>query len=201
VLYDTHIPFTDSVFNKITFPYYEHVKLQNFIFDDLITISTYPQPTFTFAHITRPHTPFIFRSDGTFTTDRRYFSGLYEYPVSNELFNAGYVNQVGYVNQKIINVVKEIISNSSTPPIIIIQGDHGAILDDRLPVLNAYYFPGLQDSGLYSSISPVNSFRLLFDKYFNSDYPILDDQSYNSSYEYLYDWTQVAESSPDCINQ
>jgi hypothetical protein len=201
ILYDTHLPLIDPLFNKLTFPYYDHVKLQNFIFDNLISLSTNTQPSFTFAHITIPHTPFIFRADGTFTTDRRYFSELSAYPVSNELFVEGYTNQLEYVNQKILNVVKEIISNSSTPPIIIIQGDHGAILDDRLPVLNAYYFPGLQDSGLYSSISPVNSYRLLFDKYFNGDYPILQDQSYNSSYEFLYDWTQVAESSPACINQ
>lgn len=200
ILYDTHIDFIDPLFNKLTFPYYDEVTLQEYILDNLVNISTFSQPTFTFAHISIPHPPFIFRSDGTFTTDRRYFSGLYETPISNELFIEGYVNQVRYINQKILTIIKTIISNSSTPPIIILQGDHGAILEDRLPILNAYYFPGLSDMNLYSSITPVNTFRLLFDKYFNGKYPLLNDQSYNSySYKYVYDWTQVAESSPSCI--
>ena len=201
VFYDTHIPWVDPVFDEITFPHRDYVDLQNFIFTNLIKISTSTQPNFTYAHLTVPHTPYIFRADGTFTMDRRYFGGIADYPNSNELFIDGYVNQIEYVNQRILSLVKEIISISSTPPIIIIQGDHGAIMDDRLPILNAYYFPGVQDTGLYPSISPVNSFRLLFDDYFAGGYPILEDNSYYSLYNYPYNWKSVAESSDACLKR
>jgi hypothetical protein len=198
ILYDTDIPLVNVLFDRVTFPYTDHVNLQYFIFDELVNISTEPQPTFTFAHITVPHTPFVFRADGSFTTDRRYFSGIYDTPVSNDLFIEGYINQLEFINQKILDIVQEILLNSSTPPIIILQGDHGVILEDRLPILNAYYFPGMQDSELYAAVSPVNSFRLLFNEYFNSDYPLLEDLSYDASYDKPYQWSLEPEKMERC---
>jgi hypothetical protein len=58
-------------------------------------------------------------------------------------------------------------------------------------ILNAYYLPE-QKAGekadqrtdpktdLYPSITPVNSFRMIFRKYFGADMPILEDKSYCS---------------------
>jgi FtsH-binding integral membrane protein len=45
-------------------------------------------------------------------------------------------------------------------------------------ILNAYFFPDKNYSGLYDSISPVNSFRVVFNKYFNAHYPLLKDESF-----------------------
>ena len=68
---------------------------------------------------------------------------------------------------------------------IIIQGDHGPLPDlteeasQRLPILNAYYLPGIQmDNVLYPSISPVNSFRVVLNSYFGQTLPLLEDRSY-----------------------
>ena len=71
---------------------------------------------------------------------------------------------------------------------IILQGDHGALqqhipekrIFGRMGILNAYYFPGKQNQGLYETISPVNSFRLLFNLYFGTEYPILKDEGWFS---------------------
>jgi len=85
-------------------------------------------------------------------------------------------------------VIQSILKNSSIPPIIIIQGDHGPSHFDeatRMGNLNAYYFPNAQPA-LYSSITPVNTFRLLFNTYFGTEFNLLKDTSYYSEYPYAY---------------
>ena len=43
-------------------------------------------------------------------------------------------------------------------------------------ILNAYYFPDGDYGSLHPDISPVNSYRVLFNKYFGAEYPILPDR-------------------------
>jgi len=45
------------------------------------------------------------------------------------------------------------------------------------PILNAMAFPGVDTSVLYPSISPVNTFRVLFNLYFGAHYPLLPDET------------------------
>jgi hypothetical protein len=49
-----------------------------------------------------------------------------------------------------------------------------------MEILNAYYLPDGGNNTLYSSITPVNSFRLIFDQYFGTKYGLLDDVSWRS---------------------
>jgi hypothetical protein len=45
----------------------------------------------------------------------------------------------------------------------------------------AYYFPGKDVSELaYPTMTPVNSFRLVFNTYFGGNFPLLEDTSYFS---------------------
>ena len=48
----------------------------------------------------------------------------------------------------------------------------------RLSILNAYYVNDQAKSSLYPSITPVNSFRVIFNSLFNTKIPLLDDTSY-----------------------
>jgi hypothetical protein len=85
------------------------------------------------------------------------------------------------------------LADSNTPPIIILQGDHGPWLQPktkRFWILNAYYFPGNQDK-LYSTISPVNTFRLVFNTYFGGKYDMLKDTSYFSPVPNLYEFGEI----------
>jgi len=49
---------------------------------------------------------------------------------------------------------------------------------ERISILNAYYLPDGGEKHLYKSITPVNTFRLVLNHYFGSDYEMLKDVSY-----------------------
>jgi hypothetical protein len=76
-------------------------------------------------------------------------------------------------------------------------------LKEKMGILNAYYLPGVDYSNphLYPSITPVNSFRLVFDLYFGTKLGSLDDSSYvyaNYSRPYKFlDVTQRLRSSSE----
>ena len=133
---------------------------------------------FVFAHLVVPHLPYTFGPNGEVPA----FQGK---DATYEEIGAAYVDQVRFVNKEILDVIDMLIQSSEIPPVIIVQGDHGPLPDltedpsQRLPILNAYYLPGVEmDKILYPSISPVNSFRVVLNSYFMQDLPLLEDLSY-----------------------
>ena len=100
-----------------------------------------------------------------------------------------YRDQLAFLNTKLLKAVDAILENSSTPPIVVLQGDHGsrayADLDrpeasyfkENLAILNAYHLPGTAHDRLYPTISPVNTFRLIFKSYFDAELDLLPDVS------------------------
>jgi hypothetical protein len=146
-------------------------------------VAAIPSPKFVFAHIISPHGPYVFDAEGNFIPDE------------NDT-DKGYVGQVEYLNSRLIPLLQNLIENSEGPPVIILQADHGGHgtqfdLDHRMNILNAYYLPDDGDQYLYASISPVNSFRLVFDTYFGTDYGLLPDVSHYSSIESFFDFVTV----------
>lgn len=150
--------------------------------DTLPALSSEPGPKFVFAHILAPHDPFVFDEEGGYLTRRTPFTMNHDSEYSGGGYDAAYVAEMKYVDRRVLAAVKEIIANSSVPPVIIIQGDHGlprtAPLNAQFEILNAYYLGGDEDANLYDTISPVNSFRILFNRYFDTNYPLLPDDSY-----------------------
>lgn len=155
--------------------YYELYLQTQYILDTLPTLPAMEGPNFFFIHLVVPHTPYIFAPDGGFllteNTDVR-------------AETIGYRNNVEFVDNHLPDVIQAIIDNSETPPVIIVQGDHGPTSrdvrpDKRLPILNAYYLSDEARADLYPYITPVNSFRVLFNHYFGADYLYLEDLSYN----------------------
>jgi hypothetical protein len=144
-------------------------------------------PKFVFVHLIIPHAPFVFGPNGETVAVMD----------PGEMTRAdhihGYVDQTKYTNQVMEELVANIISKSSIPPIIIIQGDHGPtfeIGEARMGILNAYYLPEAQDS-LYDSISPVNTFRVVLNAYFGQTLPLLPDASFYSTYQSPYDFQEI----------
>jgi hypothetical protein len=148
-------------------------------------------PLFVFAHIVSPHYPYVLDAKGNPIDIEEDESS----PVQRV---KGYVGQVEFLNGQILQVVDAILANSETPPVIIIQGDHGPFQvthDERMRNLNAYYLPEAKDK-LYPEISPVNSFRLVLDTYFGQNLPLLKDKSYFSNYQKRTDYQVIPNSCP-----
>lgn len=143
----------------------------------------FPSPKFIYAHIIFPHPPFVVDQAG---------NPLQNAP-ANEL--AAYADQITYLDGRLLKIIDAILQESVPPPVIILQGDHGATIDYqehgfdpalRLGIFNAYYLPANSTQSslpvtpreeLYPEISPINSFRLVFDNYFSGEYGLLEDLS------------------------
>ena len=75
---------------------------------------------------------------------------------------------------------------------------HGSNLEmGKFLILNAYYLPGHSDIA-YPTISPVNTFRLIFNTYFGTDYELLPDTSYYSPVPNIYDFEEFPNP---CLDQ
>ncbi len=166
----------------------------NYVFDTMDDIAKMPGPQFSYIHLLSPHPPFVFDENGNHTYPADFWNekGLYPY----DLYQEGYTNQLTYLNKKMLKAVDTILEESDTPPIIIIQGDHGPWMqpkDRHMWILNAYYLPGNTDK-LYPTISPVNTFRLVLNSYFGGRYEMLEDASYFSPVPNLYDFSKIPNS-------
>jgi hypothetical protein len=159
-----------------------------YVFDQLSKLPDLEGPKFVFAHLVIPHPPYVFGPQGEFTDYDR-----------DEV--AGYRDQVTYLNKVIIPLVEGIVSRSSKDPIIVIQADHGGIGTPpikRTKILNAYHLPGMDENQLDSHQSPVNTFRLIFNHYFEGSFPLLQNLSYFSGYKRPYDYTLITDDRPGC---
>jgi hypothetical protein len=162
-----------------------------YIFTSIDDIAKIKQPTFSYIHIISPHPPFVFDAEGNPTNPSDFWNEQRLYPAN--LFQKGYVDQLQFLNKNMLQAIDTIMADSETPPIIIIQGDHGPWLqpnDKHLWIFNAIFFPDHKNN-LYSTISPVNTFRLVFNTYFGGKYDILDDVSYYSPVPYVFDFTRM----------
>lgn len=187
--------------------YQAHRERINFALDGLAAAAEIPGPKFVFVHVIIPHPPFVFHADGTPVQANAPFSLMDGdlYLGTPEEYIQGYREQLTYINTRIEAVVQAILSNSSQPPVIILQGDHGPgaylrmnapdqrALEQRLPILNAYYVPQEVRAAMYDEISPVNTFRILFNVLFDAQLPLLPDKSYFTTLNKPYLFVEVSE--------
>lgn len=129
--------------------------------------ATTKEPRFIYAHLMMPHQPFFYDRHG-----QPLNKGF-----GRELNKDDYLEQLIYVNQLVTNLVTDILAKSKTPPIIVLQGDHGFRFlpgpnktNEATTILNAYHLPGAQPGWVYEGITPVNSFRMIFNHYFGTSY-------------------------------
>jgi hypothetical protein len=147
-------------------------------------------PVFVFAHILSPHRPFIFRAPG----------------ISRNI--GSYGGQVLYLNALIEDALRRILAQSPRPPVIVLQGDHGlregitwgdsarSQLLERHAIFYAVHLPPTSapthsQFELYDSISPVNTFRVILSRYFDTTMTLLPDRSYYSTLKRPYHFYDV----------
>lgn len=163
-------------------------------------------PKFVFAHILVPHPPYLFDEKG------RPVSGA-KMKMCGKVWlkKQNYLNQLKFVNEKTEVLIDQIMAKSKVPPIIVLQSDHGSaslisqdnssawdsptdeMLKERMRVFSAFYLPDGGDASLYDSITPANNFRLIFNHYLGTDFRLLDDQSYFSTYKHPFQFINVTE--------
>lgn len=162
-----------------------------FNFKAIKTIPEIEGPTFAFLHINMPHSPFVFDRNGNPSTSRKVEFKPTDYGPE---YHKHYLDQLIYTNKITLELLQAILSKSERTPIIIIQADHGLTPEGgwqntpefvrlRGKILNAYLVPPVMREKLYPSITPVNSFRLLFKTIFKAPIDLLEDRIYYSHNE------------------
>lgn len=167
-------------------------------FDQLskIPTSNLKGPKFVFAHIMSPHGPYVFGRNGEETKLSFVHSPTYQEDMS------AYLDQSIFTSKKISEVVDHILNSSKTPPIIIIQSDHGHYLDPhvvsndlrgniRTKNFSAFYLPGKNKNSLPRDINTVNTFRFIFNQYFGTNLKLLENKSYVYDGRYPYRFTEI----------
>lgn len=161
-------------------------------------------PKFVFVHSLLTHPPFVFDREGSFVSNAKRTNDYEE----------AYINQLVFANKALQKLINLILEGSPNRPIIVLQSDHGSYpaglwkegynfywpkastdnLKERLGILNAYYFPDSDNSSLYEAITPVNSFRVVLNKYFGEKMELLPDRSFvPSNFHHPYDVTDVTD--------
>jgi hypothetical protein len=170
------------------------------MFSELGQVPKMEGPKFILAHIPSPQWPFLFDANGNPANRDQ---------LDSERLKEQYLNQLIFIDKKIEALIDEIFAGSRVAPVIVLQSDHGPnfafpgrynlenppqeILREKMRIFSAFYFPGGESDFLYRSVSPVNTFRLIFNRYFGSSFPLLDDRSYFSTVASPYRLVDVTD--------
>jgi len=162
-----------------------------YVFDTVADIPSIKEPTFVLAHVCSPHPPFIFDRNGNLVKPSIFRKQDPEERALQE--HPAYLEQLIFITKKVETLIDELLSKSDVPPVIILQSDTGpdrymrqpgselteeTFMKEKMKILNAYLLPDNGKQLLYESVTPVNSFRIVFNLYFDTDYELLKDESY-----------------------
>ncbi|HLP00363.1 MAG TPA: hypothetical protein VK171_17330, partial [Fimbriimonas sp.] len=173
-------------------------------------------PRFVIAHFLSPHPPFVFGPNGEPTKNQPPYgfwdgSDYMEYVGDQEEYRTGYAGQADFIGKRLLSTIDHLLAKRKTKPIIIIQGDHGSKMrldqlelgrtdvNECFPNLNAYLVPDSVRKSLYPGITPLNSFRMVFNGLFGDALPQLPDKSWYSNYPRPFDFKEVTDqiAGPD----
>ena len=170
-----------------------HRERIEYIIDTLGALPDREGPSFVFAHILAPHPPFVFGEDGGPKNPVRAYNladgNNFLLRDTAENYINGYREQAEYITARLQGALDKILERSPDA-LIVVQGDHGARSSsgqdgdggidywERLSILNAYHLPGGGEEKLYRDITPVNTFRVIFNHYFGTSLELLPDESY-----------------------
>jgi hypothetical protein len=175
---------------RMQLPFFVQREMILSIFDNVKTISGIDEPKFVFIHLLSPHPPYKFGPDGGPLEHNTSFSldENDDRDVANTI--KLYTDELTYLNTRLEETIDYLFENSTRSVIIILQSDHGnhpsfegpdrteREVRDRIKILNAYYVPEVCKRQLYPEISPVNSFRVLFNCLFGTQFELLNDQTF-----------------------
>ena len=148
----------------------------------MLDIASKDGPKFVYAHFILPHPPFVFDKDG---------SAVSEVEAAVRTKEQNYTNQLIFTNGKILETVDKLFESKAVSPIILIQSDEGPDLWGienksrdrqlrwRTEIISAFHLPNVDAGALIpQTVTPVNTFRLVFKLYFGADIDLVEDRVY-----------------------
>jgi hypothetical protein len=156
------------------------------IFDHLSQPSSEGSPKLVYAHLFVPHPPYIFDGVGNFLTPEK-FELLPE--LAPEMYKRLYADQARYTTTRVQEAIGNIMEQTRGTAVIIVHADHGPAFtpypgmdpQERFAILNAVFLPDGDYEGFEPSVTPVNTYRLVFNEIFKTDFPILENLSYRDT--------------------
>jgi hypothetical protein len=172
----------------------EAAEMVDWKFQQLEQLAGGSQPVFAFLHLVIPHEPYMYWAD---CRHRRPYWPARDDGVDALKVKAAYVEQIRCLNRKLERLVEVLQAGSRTPPVIVLQSDHGhgrfgrslpdysaatpEQREERASVFSAYALPGVRTSGFSDSITPINAMRFILREYFGAPLPPVEDLTYWSS--------------------
>lgn len=184
----------ERLFNqRLTIDYYRQALLTQF--GNLERAADIPGPKFVFAHLLVPHPPFVFKEDGSATDVQ---SVALWWPEGEE---AAYLEQAKFTEKAIASALEKVIEKAGRSAIVVVQSDHGPAFFQRpgedknvfryhrMRIFNALRVP--QNLTLPEQLSPVNTFRILFDNTFGCKLQDKENRAFLSSYESPFEFVEL----------
>jgi hypothetical protein len=157
---------------------------------------------FLFLHVPAPHLPLVVRADGMPTTlaATRYEGlGRVAYGMTDHEYAQAWQSEVSYIDDRVLEGIDQLLgSERGQEAVIVVMSDHGygfeARVDDpqaQLANLLATRTPDAPNL-VNDSITPVNLFRVLFNRYLGTDFSLLPNRYFLHGTQPL-DLTQVED--------
>ncbi len=167
-------------------------------------------PVFVFAHITCPHPPFVFGADGEElnTGERFHIQDGSHWGNDAAAYRRQYRDQLAYLTRLVKNMLHSLLADRSRQRIVILQSDHGpgSVLDwqnpektdlrERFAILNAVRFPDRDYRDLYPQIGPINTMRVVMNRFLRDKLPRLPDRSYFAPWFGRFRFTEITNRLP-----
>ncbi len=151
---------------------YKQYRLNLFQLETMETLPDTPGRKFVYNHLLVTHQPFTFTPTGEFRIEGK------------DSYNS-YLDQIRYINTRLVGIIQTILEKSDVPPIIILQSDHSfSDGGKRAKNFQAYYLPDIGNVEIPETFTNVNTFRLVLTEYFGEDLPLLPDVSYQVDKKY-----------------
>jgi hypothetical protein len=155
------------------------------VFSQLAAVPRETSPKFVVFHTLLPHDPYVLGAQGQPVT----FPGHLDEDLASKLGRTYYLNQLRFLNRKLLDAVDAIFAHSKTRPVVLILSDEGfqanpepfgeaAMQQIRVKGLSAFYLPGLNRAGVPQPPNTVNALRFVFDRYLGTHYKMLRSASY-----------------------
>lgn len=132
-------------------------------------------PLFVYMHVLMPHWPYFYDS----ALHRRSPEEIAAPPAVKD-----YLGYLPYTNSRIKELIMAIKKNSGGQAVILFMSDHGMRPSEKETRIanyfrnqNAVFFPDRDYTAFYDSISNVNQFRVVFNKLFRLNLPLLKDSA------------------------